>query len=132
VEFTIEALLFAIIVAISAWPIMAVASALSEFVSARRPESWGGRCASREAIGARSNPWEGHRTIGSHQQRDSPFGGGAQIDTRGRVLPEFDQRESLDTERIAFRMCSLWEVAIERDTIAKLKENSWSNGCRTI
>jgi hypothetical protein len=32
VEFTIEALLFAIIVAISAWPIMAVASALSEFV----------------------------------------------------------------------------------------------------
>jgi hypothetical protein len=32
VEFTIEVLLFAIIVAISAWPIMAVASALSEFV----------------------------------------------------------------------------------------------------
>jgi hypothetical protein len=32
VEFTIEALLFAIIVAISAWPIMDVASALSEFV----------------------------------------------------------------------------------------------------
>jgi hypothetical protein len=32
VEFNIEALLFAIIVAISAWPIMAVASALSEFV----------------------------------------------------------------------------------------------------
>jgi hypothetical protein len=32
VEFTIEALLFAIIVAISAWPILSVASALSEFV----------------------------------------------------------------------------------------------------
>jgi len=32
VEFTIEALLFAIIVAISAWPILAVAAALSEFV----------------------------------------------------------------------------------------------------
>ena len=32
VEFTIETLLFAIIVAISAWPIMGVASALSEFV----------------------------------------------------------------------------------------------------
>jgi hypothetical protein len=32
VEFTVEALLFAIIVAISAWPILAVASALSEFV----------------------------------------------------------------------------------------------------
>jgi len=32
VEFTIEALLFAIIVTISAWPILAVASALSEFV----------------------------------------------------------------------------------------------------
>jgi hypothetical protein len=32
VEFAIEALLFAIIVAISAWPILAVASALSEFV----------------------------------------------------------------------------------------------------
>jgi len=32
VEFTIEALLFAIIVAISAWPILDVASALSEFV----------------------------------------------------------------------------------------------------
>ena len=31
-EFTIEALLFAIIVAISAWPILAVASALTEFV----------------------------------------------------------------------------------------------------
>jgi hypothetical protein len=32
VEFTIEALLFAIIVAVSAWPILGVASALSEFV----------------------------------------------------------------------------------------------------
>jgi hypothetical protein len=32
--------------------------------------------------------------------------------------------ERLDTERIAFRMCSLWEVTIERDTIVKLKENS--------
>ena len=25
------------------------------------------------------------------------------------------ERESLDTEGIAFRMCSLWEVAIERE-----------------
>jgi hypothetical protein len=32
VEFIIEALLFAIIVAISAWPILAAASALSAFV----------------------------------------------------------------------------------------------------
>ena len=32
--------------------------------------------------------------------------------------------ESLDTERIAFRMCSLWEAAIERETIAKLNESS--------
>ena len=32
VVFTIEALLFAIIVAISAWPVLAVANALSEFL----------------------------------------------------------------------------------------------------
>ena len=32
VEFTIEALLFAIIVAISAWPVLATANALSEFL----------------------------------------------------------------------------------------------------
>jgi hypothetical protein len=31
-EFTIEALLFAIIVAISAWPVLAAANALSEFL----------------------------------------------------------------------------------------------------
>jgi hypothetical protein len=32
VEFAIEALLFAIIVAISAWPVLAAANALSEFL----------------------------------------------------------------------------------------------------
>jgi len=32
VEFAIEALLFAIIVAISAWPVFAAANALSEFL----------------------------------------------------------------------------------------------------
>jgi hypothetical protein len=32
VEFTIEALLFAIIVAMSAWPVFAAANALSEFL----------------------------------------------------------------------------------------------------
>ena len=32
VEFTIEALLFAIIVAISAWPVLAAVNALSEFL----------------------------------------------------------------------------------------------------
>jgi len=32
VEFTIEALLFAIIVAISAWPVLAAANALGEFL----------------------------------------------------------------------------------------------------
>ena len=32
VEFTIEALLFAIIVAVSAWPVFAAANALSEFL----------------------------------------------------------------------------------------------------
>jgi hypothetical protein len=32
VEFTIEALLFAIIVAISAWPLLAAANALREFL----------------------------------------------------------------------------------------------------
>ena len=31
-EFTVEALLFAIIVAISAWPVLAAANALSEFL----------------------------------------------------------------------------------------------------
>jgi len=41
------------------------------------------------------------------------------------------KRESLDTERIAFTMSSLWEETIERDTIAKLNEDFWSNGCRT-
>ena len=40
------------------------------------------------------------------------------------------RRESLDTERFAFRMCTLWEGEIERDTIAKLNGSSWSNGCR--
>ena len=29
-------------------------------------------------------------------------------------------------------MCNLWEGTIERDTIAKLNENFWSNGCRII
>jgi hypothetical protein len=46
--------------------------------------------------------------------------------------PEFGQRENLDTERIAFTMSSLWEGTIERETIAKLNENFWSNGCRII
>ena len=32
VEFTIEALLFAIIVAISAWPVLVAANALSDFL----------------------------------------------------------------------------------------------------
>jgi hypothetical protein len=31
--------------------------------------------------------------------------------------------ENLDTERIAFTMCTLWEEIIERDIIAKLNEN---------
>ena len=34
------------------------------------------------------------------------------------------ERESLDTEGITFRMCSLWEVAIEREKIAKLNGSS--------
>ena len=34
------------------------------------------------------------------------------------------ERESLDTEGIAFRMCSLWEAAIQRETIAKLNGSS--------
>jgi hypothetical protein len=34
-------------------------------------------------------------------------------------------RERLDTECIAFRMSTLWGVAIERETIAKLNENFW-------
>jgi hypothetical protein len=42
------------------------------------------------------------------------------------------QRESLDTERITFTMFNLWQETIECDTIAKLSENFWSNGCRTI
>jgi len=40
------------------------------------------------------------------------------------------QRESLDTIPTASRMFSLWEGSIERETIAKLNENFWSNGCR--
>jgi hypothetical protein len=32
-------------------------------------------------------------------------------------------RENLDTERVAFTMCTLWEEIIERDIIAKLNEN---------
>jgi hypothetical protein len=42
------------------------------------------------------------------------------------------QRENLDTKCLAFSMFILWEGTIERDTIAKLSENFWSNGCRTI
>jgi hypothetical protein len=30
------------------------------------------------------------------------------------------ERENLDTEGITFTMCSLWEVSIQRETIAKL------------
>ena len=40
----------------------------------------------------------------------------------------FRQRENLDTERAAFTITSLWDGTIERDTIAKLRENFWSNG----
>jgi hypothetical protein len=32
--------------------------------------------------------------------------------------------ESLDTQCIAFRMCSLWEVAIEREITGKLNGSS--------
>ena len=41
-------------------------------------------------------------------------------------------RESLDTEPITFTMFNLWLETIEYDTIAKLNENSWLPGCRTI
>ena len=34
------------------------------------------------------------------------------------------ERESLDTEGMAFRMCRLWEVALEREKIAKLNGSS--------
>jgi hypothetical protein len=42
----------------------------------------------------------------------------------------FIARESLDTERIMFTMFNLWQGTLERDTIAKLNENFWSNGYR--
>ena len=43
----------------------------------------------------------------------------------GVSVPSYSiKRESLDTERIAFRMCSLWEAALEREKIAKLNESS--------
>ena len=45
--------------------------------------------------------------IGSHQQRDSPFGGAPKSTRKARVLPEFGQRESLDSERITFTMFNL-------------------------
>jgi hypothetical protein len=50
------------------------------------------------------------------------------------VCPETDSamRESLDTELIVFTMFNLWLETIEHDTIAKLNENFWSPGCRTI
>jgi len=32
-------------------------------------------------------------------------------------------RENLDTERIAFTMCNLWDGTIECDTIVKLNGN---------
>jgi succinate dehydrogenase flavin-adding protein (antitoxin of CptAB toxin-antitoxin module) len=41
-------------------------------------------------------------------------------------------RESLDTERIAFTMFRSWKGILECDIIAKLNENFWSNGFRTI
>jgi hypothetical protein len=43
-----------------------------------------------------------------------------------------EMRESLDTKLITFTMFNLWLETIEYDTIAKLNENSWSPGCRTI
>jgi hypothetical protein len=43
----------------------------------------------------------------------------------------FRLRENLDSTFIAFRMFILCEGTIERATIAKLKENFWSNRCRT-
>jgi hypothetical protein len=43
----------------------------------------------------------------------------------GASVPSYSvERESLDTEGIAFRMCSLWEVALEREKIAKLNGSS--------
>jgi hypothetical protein len=39
---------------------------------------------------------------------------------RGRVPGHSIECESLDTKCIAFRMSSLWEIAIERETIVKL------------
>ena len=54
------------------------------------------------------------------------------------VIPEVNglgysiERENLDSKHSVFRMFTLCEETIERDTIVKLKENFWSNGCRTI
>ena len=44
----------------------------------------------------------------------------------------FRQRENLDTERVAFTMFNLWQGSIKHETIAKLRKNFWSNGCRKI
>jgi hypothetical protein len=54
------------------------------------------------------------------------------------VIPEVNgpgysiERENLDSKHSVFRMFTLCEETIERDIIAKLRENFWSNGCRKI
>ena len=42
------------------------------------------------------------------------------------------ERENLDSKHSVFRMFTLCEETIERDIIAKLRENFWSNGCRKM
>ena len=48
-----------------------------------------------------------------------------------RVVMPRTERENLDSKFMAFRMFILCDSSIQRDTIAKLNENSWSSDCPT-
>jgi len=101
-EFAIEALLFAIIATISAWPIVANAGALNEFFSVRRLNR-----------PHRSRHWKLARNRG-HPTPATTF---------------FRQRENLDTKLVAFSMLALCKTTVHQQTIGKLNANFCLSGC---
>jgi len=120
IEFEIKLLLLAIIAAISALRLLA-----------HSPNSFTRRRRSDQFIVslAPCYSWVYRNTarFGQPLQRSSPVWSTSLKRCPNESIPQTSEltatRESLDTERIAFTMSSLWEDTIERDAIAKLNEN---------
>ena len=109
-EFAIEALFFAIIVATSAWPIFATAGELNEFLQ---------RAALSAAVAG----------IGDAGQRISHSRLQQRVADNAFHL-NFLQRENLDSKLIAFSMLALCKTTVQRQTIGKLNANFCLGGCR--